>query len=161
MRSDRKSSNHLLLGGAGLAVAALAGGFWLLGGNSPAGAPPAASGVVTVAQASAPASAPSPLPAAALNLPTAPDKVIAHVRETYPFLKDVDFGCDAKGCAVTATIPPPPEFDTEFLERRQDMLVGGLAKAVAADGYKALGPVQMDEVSFNTFRIRASVAQAR
>jgi len=41
------------------------------------------------------------------------------------------------------------------------MLLGGLAKALAADGYRALGPVQMDEVSFNTFHIRASVVQAR
>jgi len=88
-----------------------------------------------------------------------PDKVIAHVRQAYPLLEQVDFSCDARGCAVTATIPPPT--DEAFLAKRQEMLLGGLAKLVAADGYKMQGPVQMDEVSSNLFHIRAAVVEAR
>ncbi|WP_137871827.1 hypothetical protein [Sphingomonas sp. 1F27F7B] len=80
-------------------------------------------------------------------------------RRAYPLLTEVDFRCDAGGCAVTATIPPPT--DDAFLKQRQEMLLGGLAKTVAADGYTMLGPVQMDEVAFNVFHIRASVAPAR
>ena len=120
----------------------------------------AAEGLVRVDLPAAGASSPPPpAPAPAAIVPALPDKVIAHVRRAYPLLTEVDFRCDAGGCAVTATIPPPT--DDAFLKQRQEMLLGGLAKTVAADGYTMLGPVQMDEVAFNVFHIRASVAPAR
>ncbi len=74
-----------------------------------------------------------------------------------PLLTEVNFRCDAGGCAMTATIPPP--IDDAYLKQRQEMLLGGPgSKPVAADGYTMLGAVQMDEVAFNVFHIRASVA---
>ena len=104
--------------------------------------------------------APMAAPAApAATLPTPPDTVVGHVREAYPLLTDVEFGCDAQGCGVTATIPPPT--DTAFLEKRQEMLLGGLARRIQADGYRTLGPVQMEEVGDNLFHIRLAVALAQ
>lgn len=97
--------------------------------------------------------------APAATLPTPPDTVVSHVREAYPLLTDVEFGCDAQGCGVTATIPPPT--DTAFLEKRQEMLLGGLARRIQADGYRTLGPVQMEEVGDNLFHIRLAVALAQ
>lgn len=88
--------------------------------------------------------------------PASPDQVVAQVRRAFPFLTDVDFRCDTRGCAVLATIPPPTDGDDAFLKARQDMLLGGLARAIAIEGYHAVGPVQMDEVDSNVFRIRAA-----
>ncbi|MEN2709028.1 hypothetical protein ACQKOH_15820 [Sphingomonas sp. NPDC092331] len=157
MAKDRKAARRaLVLGGI---AAIVAGGAWLAQrGANGVGKP--AEGLVRVDMpAVAASSPPSPAPTPATNLPTLPDKVIAHVRQAYPLLTEVDFRCDAGGCAVTATIPPPTG-DT-FLKQRQEMLLGGLARTVAADGYTMLGPVQMEEVAFNVFRIRAAVAPAR
>lgn len=146
---------------AGLAVLVLAAiaGFWMA---RPASKAPA-DGVVTVRPV-APAASASPRPMAAptggkASLPSPPDEVIAHVRQAYPLLTKVDFACDAGGCAVTATIPPPT--DEAFLAKRQEMLLGGLAKVVAKDRYQATGPVQMDEIESNLFHIRLPVAQAK
>lgn len=146
---------------AGLAVLALAAvaGFWMA---RPDGEAPA-DGVVAVRPVAPKASA-SPLPMAmpaggTANLPSPPDEVIAHVRQAYPLLTKVDFACDAKGCAVTATIPPPT--DEAFLAKRQEMLLGGLARVVEGDRYQATGPVQMDEIESNLFHIRLPVTQAK
>jgi hypothetical protein len=145
----------ILLAGAVVAAVLGAVGLWFAGaGNDTA---PAVAGAVMI-NAAAPVAAPV-MAAPAASLPTPPDQVIAHVREAYPLLTDVDFACDASGCAVTALIPPPT--GDAFLQKRQEMLLGGLARTIAADGYEALGPVQMDEISFNTFRIRAVVRQAK
>jgi len=147
----------LALGGAGLLALA---GLWFVQGSAEGGSKPPAEGVVVTAAPVATASnAPAPAVIVPANAPVMPDKVIAHVRQAYPLLEKVDFSCDARGCAVTATIPPPT--GEEFLARRQEMLLGGLAKVVAADGYRMQGPVQMDEVESNLFHIRASVVEAR
>jgi hypothetical protein len=41
------------------------------------------------------------------------------------------------------------------------MLLGGLARRIEADGYRTIGPVQMEEVDDNLFHIRASVTLAQ
>uniref|UniRef100_A0A183CB67 Flagellar protein FliL n=1 Tax=Globodera pallida TaxID=36090 RepID=A0A183CB67_GLOPA len=153
------ASKHLpLLGGAAL-IAAVSG-FWLTQRDAGrTAAAPAAGAVVITSTTPVAASSPSPAPPAPANLPTAPDKVIAHVRQAYPLLEKVDFSCDAKGCAVTATIPPPT--GEEFLRKRQEMLLGGLARLAEADGYRMPGPVQMEEIESNLFHIRADVVPAR
>lgn len=150
---------HTRLLVAGAALAALAAGWALLGtaGSAP---PPAAQGVVTIA--APPSSATStrvPVGNVITTVAAAPAQVEAQVRRAYPLLREVAFGCDARGCAVTATIPPPT--DDAFLEKRQQMLLGGLAHTVEALGYAATGPVQMEEVSENLFHIRLPVAEAR
>lgn len=143
---------------AGTALAALAAGYGLLG-NAGSTPPPAPQGVVTIS------AGPTPVPPAArregapLALAAAPALLEAQVRRTYPLLREVAFGCDARGCAVTATIPPPT--DDAFLAARQEMLLGGLARTAEALGYIATGPVQMEEVSENLFHIRLPVAQGR
>lgn len=146
-----------LLGGAALAIAA--GGFWFARqGMDNTEAP--ATGTVMIARATPAAiGTPTPTPVATTTLPTAPDRMIAHVRQAYPLLEQVDFGCDAKGCAITATIPPPT--DDAFLKARQEMLLGGLAKLAEADGYRMPGPVQMEEIESNLFHIRAEVVPAQ
>ncbi|SFK15214.1 hypothetical protein SAMN03159338_3417 [Sphingomonas sp. NFR04] len=143
---------------AGAALAALAAGYGLLGS---AGSPPPTSpqGVVTIS------AGPTPMPPVArregapLALAAAPALAEAQVRRAYPLLREVAFGCDVRGCAVTATIPPPT--DDAFLATRQAMLLGGLAHTIEALGYTATGPVQMEEVSENLFHIRLPVAQGR
>jgi hypothetical protein len=142
---------------AGAALAALAASWVLLGkaGSAPT---PAAQGVVTIM--ARPSSAPpTPAPRDPVAIAAAPAQVEAQVRRAYPLLRDVAFGCDARGCAVTATIPPPT--DEAFLATRQAMLLGGLAHTVEALGYAARGPVQMEEVSENLFHIRLPVAEGR
>jgi len=148
---------HTRLLAAGAALAALAAGWALLGraGSAPT---PARQGVVTVT--AGPSSAPpTSAPHGLLAIGAAPAEVEAQVRQAYPLLRDVAFGCDARGCAVTATIPPPT--DDAFLATRQAMLLGGLAHTVEGLGYAATGPVQMDEVSKNLFHIRLPVAEGR
>ncbi|GAA0736096.1 hypothetical protein CA233_00885 [Sphingomonas sp. ABOLD] len=143
---------------AGAALAALAIGYGLLGkaGSAP---PPVAQGVVAVSARPEAAPRVPPLAAAPIAIGAAPAQVETQVRLAYPLLRDVAFGCDARGCAITATIPPPT--DEAFLEKRQAMLLGGLAHTVEALGYAASGPVQMEEVSENLFHIRLAVAQGR
>ncbi|MGK6319647.1 hypothetical protein [Sphingomonas sp. DT-204] len=162
MRKDRVALKRVSTPGCvvlALAVAA-AGIWWLIQSSAESGEKPAAEGIV-IAESPAADSSPPPaatMPARAANLPALPHQLIAHVRRTYPLLTDVDFSCDSAGCAVTATIPPPT--GDEFLQKRQEMLLGGLAKVVEADGYRVVGPVQMDEIDDNLFHIRAPLVQA-
>lgn len=83
--------------------------------------------------------------------------MIADIRQAFPLLEKVGFACDADGCAVTATIPPPT--DQAFLDKRQEMLLGGLARTIEADGYQPRGRVEMEEVGDNLFHIRLSITQ--
>ncbi|OAN58479.1 hypothetical protein A7X12_05375 [Sphingomonas sp. TDK1] len=98
-------------------------------------------------------------PAAIVELPALPGQIVAQVKKAYPLLTDVAFRCAAKGCAVTATIPPPT--DDAFLEKRQEMLLGGLARTLETMGYAAEGPVQMEEESENLYHIRLPARPAR
>lgn len=109
----------------------------------------------TSAGSTPPRGATSQPPQSAAGL-SPPGRVIEHVRQAFPFLTDLDFRCDTGGCAVLATIPPPPDGDDAFLKARQEMLLGGLAKVIDAEGYQSAGPVHMDEVDSNVFRIRAA-----
>ena len=148
--------NVLTLAGILAVLGLVAMGVWFMPGGSRHDEP--AQGLVVVA---APTVTPTPAlpPMPVVNLPAAPDKVMARVRQDYPLLRDVDFRCDTAGCAVTATIPPPT--GDEFLQKRQEMLTGGLARTIEANGYKTTGPVEMKEVAFNTFQIRAAIAQVQ
>ncbi len=143
---------------AGAALAALAAGYGLLG-SAGSTSPPTAQGVVTISARPTPVPPVARRDGAPLALAAAPALVEAQVRRRYPLLREVAFGCDVRGCAITATIPPPT--DDAFLAARQEMLLGGLAREVAAMGYTATGPVQMEEVSENLFHIRLPVAQGR
>lgn len=151
------SNRMWIMGGVVLAAALI----WLLWWSSERSADAAAGGVVTVSAPAVPGPPAPPAPSApARAAPALPRALIEHVRRAYPLLRDVDVGCDARGCAITATIPPPT--GEAFLKKRQEMLVGGLAELVQAHGYRMIGPVQMDEVDDNLFHIRASiVAQPR
>lgn len=155
-------SNRISALGSAILVAGIAAAaFWIFqlgGARDPS---PANEGVIVLNQPTVAPPSPSPagIATAMATVPALPEKLIAQVRQAYPLLLDVDFGCDARGCAVTATIPPPT--GDAFLKTRQEMLVGGLAKLVEAHGYRMLGPVQMDEVDDNLFHIRASVAEAQ
>lgn len=156
------SNRMTALGGTVVVAAIAAMAFWAVQWGAGPGETPATEGVVVLNR---PAVTPSPSPslgdtaASTATVPTLPAKLVAHVRQAYPLLRDVDFGCDARGCAITATIPPPT--GDEFLKKRQEMLAGGLAKLVEAEGYRMLGPVQMDEVDDNLFHIRAAVVEAQ
>ncbi|NII57284.1 hypothetical protein [Sphingomonas aerolata] len=85
----------------------------------------------------------------------APVAAVAHLRTVYPLLSDVTIACRDDRCTLSATIRPVT--GQADLDRRQEMLLGGLATALAADGYRLAVPFQMDEVADNLFRIRASV----
>lgn len=98
---------------------------------------------------------PSPVQPAASGVP--PEVVTAHLRRAYPLLADVALQCSGEQCALTATISPVTA--QADLDRRQEMLLGGLAVALAADDYRLDVPFQMDEVADNNFRLRASVAR--
>ena len=80
---------------------------------------------------------------------------VTHIRHAYPLLSDVVIDCKAGRCSLTGTIHPLAM--QEDLDRRQEMLLGGLATALAEDGYRMAVPFQMDEVADNTFHIRANV----
>ncbi len=98
-----------------------------------------------------------PLPPArpAVVAPVAASVAAAHLRTVYPLLSDVTITCRDDRCTLTATIRPVT--GQADLDRRQEMLLGCLATALAADGYRLAVPFQMDEVADNLFRIRASV----
>jgi hypothetical protein len=159
MQADRKQPGRMSMRGWAALAAVVAVGIWFaqLGEEQPA-----AKGLVLQhppVEASRSALPQAATAAPAATLPRPPDAVVRHVREAYPLLTDVDFRCDAQGCGVTATIPPPT--DAAFLEKRQEMLLGGLARRIEADGYRTIGPVQMEEVDDNLFHIRASVTLAQ
>lgn len=124
---------------------------------------PAADGAAVV-QAPTPApsiAAPSAtaIQAPAAKLPVAPDIAVAHVRQAYPRLMEVALACDVNECALTATIPPP--IGDDDVKKREELLLGGLAATLGADGYRMPGPVQMKEIDDNKFHIRASIPLER
>ncbi|NLS25199.1 hypothetical protein S2M10_01620 [Sphingomonas sp. S2M10] len=149
---------HIRVLVAGGALAALAAGYGLFGkaGSAPTTVP---QGVVAISTQPEAGPRVQRVASASIAVGAAPAQVEAQVRQAYPLLRDVAFGCDARGCAVTATIPPPT--DDAFLAKRQEMLLGGLARTVEALGYAASGPVQMEEISENLFHIRLAVVQGR
>lgn len=84
------------------------------------------------------------------------ETVVADIRGAYPVLSDVAMVCEAGRCSLTGTIRPlATQAD---LDQRQEMLLGGLAAALATNGYRMAIPFQFDEVADNTFQIRANVA---
>ncbi|BCA62884.1 hypothetical protein HMP09_2118 [Sphingomonas sp. HMP9] len=97
--------------------------------------------------------------------PTSPNRVaptampveaaVADLRGAYPLLSEVAMECRAEQCSLTATIRPL--VSQNDLDRRQEMLLGGLAAVLAQDGYRMAVPFDMDEVADNTFHIRAHV----
>ena len=64
--------------------------------------------------------------------------------------------CEAGRCSLTGTIRPLATQDD--LDQRQEMLLGGLAAALAMNGYRMTVPFQIDDVADNTFQICANVA---
>lgn len=147
----------LILGGMVVGIAVVA--FWLFHQATGSDGNTADEGVVVMRS---PAASAQPshvgVPAPAATGPVLPERLVASVRHAYPLLTNVDFDCDPQGCAITATIPPPT--GEAFLKKRQEMLVGGLAELVDANGYRMLGPVQMEEIDDNLFHIRAPIVDA-
>jgi hypothetical protein len=119
---------------------------------------PTAGIVVVRAAASTPAEAVpltpiTPARVAPTSLPV--EVAVTHIRHAYPLLSDVVIECKAGRCSLTGTIHPL--VTQEDLDRRQEMLLGGLATALAEDGYRMAVPFQIDEVADNTFHIQANV----
>ena len=117
----------------------------------------AATAIAVVRAPTIPVARIPPLPSArpAAVAPVAASVVAAHLRTAYPLLSDVTITCRDDRCTLTATIRPVT--GQADLDRRQEMLLGGLAAVLAADGYRLAVPFQMDEVADNLFHIRASV----
>jgi hypothetical protein len=83
------------------------------------------------------------------------EAAVADLRRAYPQLSEVAMECRARQCSLIATIRPL--VSQNDLDRRQEMLLGGLATALAEDGYRMTIPFDMDEVADNTFHICAHV----
>ncbi len=83
------------------------------------------------------------------------ENAVADLHRAYPLLSEVAMECRTRQCSLTATIRPL--VSQNDLDRRQEMLLGGLAAALAEDGYRMAVPLDMDEVADNTFHIRAHV----
>ncbi|WP_147276290.1 hypothetical protein [Sphingomonas aracearum] len=137
----------------GFVALALVGAIgWFTQAGDAADTPETGIAVVAAAPAAPHRAPPSPAPS-----PTASprDAALAEIRATYPLLRDPVLSCDAMRCALTGLILPPT--DQAYLDKRQEMLLGGLAAILAAHGYRTEGPVKLDEIDSNTFRLRAEI----
>ncbi|WP_176500347.1 hypothetical protein [Sphingomonas sp. HMP9] len=155
MQIVRSRSGALLFGGltSVLVVSGIIAGWHPRARSNPA------TGIVVVRGAPITAAKAVPL------TPTSPNRVaptampveaaVADLRGAYPLLSEVAMECRAEQCSLTATIRPL--VSQNDLDRRQEMLLGGLAAVLAQDGYRMAVPFDMDEVADNTFHIRAHV----
>ena len=85
------------------------------------------------------------------------DAVAARIERAYPLLSDVVLSCQGDRCTLTATLEPPNA--QADLDKRQEMLLGGLAAELAASGYRLDIPFQMDEIDDNKFHIRGTATR--
>ena len=85
------------------------------------------------------------------------DAVAARIERAYPLLSDVVLSCQGDRCTLTATLEPPN--GQADLDKRQEMLLGGLAAELAASGYRLDIPFQMDEIDDNKFHIRGTATR--
>lgn len=146
------------LGWTLFAVAALFIAGWLIGPRHGAGERSPADRIVVVGAGDGVPSiqaASSVTPGAPAAPATSPDAAVAHISRTYPMLTEIALQCPGDRCTLTATIPPP--VGQHDLDRRQEMLLGGLAASLKTDGYTMQVPFQFDEVADNTFHVRAVV----
>lgn len=148
------------LGGA----AATSLGLVLLAWHGPAGTSSPGDAVVVVdspLRPTPPSTRPLPLPTAAGppgsgEAPvTSPVVAAAHIAQAYPLLRDVSLRCTHEQCALSGRILPM-EAQAE-LDRRQEMLLGGLAAVLAGDGYRLVVPFRLEEIDSNLFHLQASV----
>ena len=100
---------------------------------------------------------PAPTHSAASASP--PDVAAAHVRQAYWVLSAVALSCEGDRCMLSGTIRPP--IGQADVDKRQEMLLGGLASVLAGDGYTMHVPFEMSEIDDNTFSIRALVTPVR
>ena len=155
MKSVRSRSGAVLLGGLTslLVVSGIIAGWHPRARSDPAtgivvvrGAPITAAKAVTLTPIRPTRVAPTAKPV---------EVAVADLRRAYPLLSEVAMECRTRQCSLTATIRPL--VSQNDLDRRQEMLLGGLAAALAEDGYRMAVPFDMDEVADNTFHIRAHV----
>ena len=138
------------------AVVSLALVVWVALRNHGSGVRPTGNGIVVLHSRSAAVSRPLvTVPLATVTAGASPRLAANHVEETYSVLSGVSLGCDAGRCTFRATIRPPA--GQADVDQRQQMLVGGLAKTLAEDGYALVEPLRMNEVDDNLFRIEVSV----
>jgi hypothetical protein len=162
MQRVRYRSDRVLFGSL-TAMVVVSGIFIVIlaGWHRPA-APVSATGIVVVggvpitAARAVPLTPSMPARVAPTALPI--EATVADIRRAYPLLTEVAMECRAGQCWLTATIRPLALQND--LDRRQEMLLGGLAAALAVDGYRMAVPFDMDEVADNTFHIRAHVTTA-
>jgi len=110
-------------------------------------------------------SVPDPVPPD--NVPASPvaerDRIPPHlaaarVAEACPLLKNVSLRCTDEGCTLSGRLwPMEAQAD---LDARQEMLLGGLAAVLAAEGYCLVVPFRLDEIDDNVFDLKASVTIA-
>jgi hypothetical protein len=152
-----RQSTSLLVWTA-LVIATLMIGAWLIGPRRDEVAP-AATDMIKVVGAAAPTGPQAAPPAVGRGRPVtttiSPQAAVAEVRRAYPLLSDAAMACDGTECTLTATIPPLVR--QQDLDRRQEMLLGGLAAALAVHGYTMRMPFRFDEIDDNRFVVRASV----
>lgn len=98
--------------------------------------------------------APSPFP---VHSSASVQAAIADLTRDYPMLTNAALDCTRDPCTLTAVVMPVD--GQAALNKRQEMLLGGLQAHLAARGYLMAMPFQIDEVDDNTFRLRASVSR--
>lgn len=88
---------------------------------------------------------------------TPPEIVTAHLASAYPLLRNAALRCSGQQCIVTGRIlPMQAQAD---LDRRQEMLLGGLAAVLAQDGYRLAAPLELKEVDENVFVLETPVVE--
>ncbi|HEX7875064.1 MAG TPA: hypothetical protein VF489_00615 [Sphingobium sp.] len=89
--------------------------------------------------------------------PTPAQNLVEQVRRTYPMLSDVAVRCEADRCALLGA--PGRSATPEEQDARQEMLLGGLSSFLAANGYEPSGPIEMDEIGDDEYRIRLPLSR--
>ena len=155
MPSIRSRSGAVLLGGltSMLVVSGIIAGWHPRARSDPATGIVVVRGARVTAARVVPLTPIRPSRIAATAMPV--ENAVADLHRAYPLLSEVAMECRTRQCSLTATIRPL--VSQNDLDRRQEMLLGGLAAALAEDGYRMAVPFDMDEVADNTFHIRAHV----
>jgi hypothetical protein len=155
MQSVRSRSGAMLFGGltSMLVVSGIIAGWHPRARSDPATGIVVVRGAPVIAAKAVPLTPIRPIRVAPTAKPV--EAAVADLGRAYPLLSEVAMECRAGQCSMTATIRPL--VSQTDLDLRQEMLLGGLAAALAKDGYRMAVPFDMDEVADNTFHIRAHV----
>jgi hypothetical protein len=86
---------------------------------------------------------------------TDPAMAAAHAAREYAMLRDVSLQCSGERCGLSGRIVPVSA--QADLDKRQELLLGGLAAVLAQDGYRLAEPLSIKEVDDNLFTLQATV----